>query len=66
MTTDANEKLDRIDETLANLSETARSLSVEAGAQNGDSDLGHRIGTLHKALDGVQSDVQTLRNDLGG
>lgn len=66
MTVDVNKDLQRIDEQLANLSETARTLSVEAGAQSGDSDLGHRIGTLQKAIDGLRSDVQDVQEDLEG
>jgi hypothetical protein len=66
MTTDANEKLQRIDEQLANLRETARSLSVEAGAVEGSGDLGARIGTLRGALDGLRSDVQDVRSKIEG
>jgi hypothetical protein len=57
-------QLARIDERLANLSETARTLSVEAGA-NSESDLGSRVGTLQAALEAVRSDVQGLREELG-
>lgn len=63
MTTDANEKLQRIDEQLDNLRETARTLEVEVG-ENGSSDLGARVGTLRGALEGLRSDVQEVREDL--
>jgi len=62
MNSDVQNDFDRVDETIASLSESAKSLAVEAGTTGGD--LGPRMHTLQKALEGVRSDVQALRDRL--
>jgi methyl-accepting chemotaxis protein len=64
MNSDVQNDFDRVDETLASLSESAKSLAVETGTTGGD--LGARMHTLQKALEGVRADVQDLRSELEG
>jgi hypothetical protein len=64
MNSDVQDDFDRVDETLASLSESAKSMAVDAGTTDGD--LGARMHTLQKALEGARADVQDLRSELEG
>ncbi len=56
--------LDRISASLESLRKTAKGISVDAGAANGSGQIGERAHVLSKALEGVRSDVQALRDRL--
>ena len=64
MTDAARKDLDRINESLESLRETAKGISVDAGAANGSGQIGERAHVLSKAIEGVRSDVQALRDRL--
>ncbi len=63
--TDATRKdFDQINESLESLRETAKGISVDAGAASESGQIGERAHVLSKAIEGLRSDVQSLRDRL--
>jgi hypothetical protein len=63
--TDATRKdFDQINESLESLRETAKGISVVAGSLKESGQIGERAHVLSKAIEGVRSDVQALRDRL--
>jgi len=65
MTDAARKDLDRISASLDSLRETAKGISVDSGAASESGQIGERAHVLSKAIEGVRSDVQALRDRLG-
>jgi hypothetical protein len=65
MNSDVQNDLDRIDESLSSLTDTAEGIAVDAGLADPPSGLDSRARTLSKAIEGVRSDLQELRESIG-